>query len=187
MRCGSGLDTFAGEKGRVVRLKKWFVLFMEKGKERLIDARLTAKGYTIYCPLVYRDRRNMNGIYRNVQIEPLFPTYMFLHMAIDGDWINLNVFGEFLQVLKGVDGYPAILGNDIIALLRAHENAQGVHDVTSWRYRKGDCVAPKKGPFKDFEAIIEETNSEKRAVKLSLWLLGRKTEVLMSEADIRPV
>ena len=172
-------------------MKRWYVLHVETGREQTIDANLTAKQYETYCPLVFRDQRKFSRRPMNI-VEALFPAYAFIQMDEDGDWEGVKVFGEMVQVLRGPDGYPEPIADDIIDLLKSRENEQGVHTVTAWRYRPGDKVVIKRGVpdgLKGREVIIEEIRNQLQARKLSvnIEIFGTVQKIDLKESDVEPV
>ena len=51
-------------------------------------------------------------------------------------------------------------------------------------YLVGETVKVNDGPFKGFEGVIEEVNREKRKLKVSVKIFGRKTPLELDNSQV---
>jgi transcriptional antiterminator NusG len=85
-----------------------------------------------------------------------------------------NVLG-FLGETKGNEKPLPIREGEMKRLLGVVDELADVPEDVQIPYLVGDAVKVTDGPFNGFEAIIEEVNNEKKKLKVSVKIFGRKT------------
>lgn len=128
---------------------QWYAAYTYPRHEKKVAEYLGWSGIESFLPL-YKDARSWKNGLRVVVERPLFPSYVFVHVAP----------GESLRILRTpsvaslvtVAGVPASLPNSEIESLKA-----GVSQLNMEPHpylRKGDRVAVKSGPFAGQEGIL---------------------------------
>jgi transcriptional antiterminator NusG len=85
-----------------------------------------------------------------------------------------NVLG-FLGETKATSVPMPIRPTEIKALLGTIDELADVPVDVPIPYVVGDAVKVSDGPFSGFDAIVEEVNDEKKKLKVSVKIFGRKT------------
>lgn len=167
--------------------KKWFVMRVISGQERKIREHLlleinrsgldsviaqilvpTEKVYTI-----------KNGK-KTIKEKNLFPGYLYLEADEKG------MSAEVIQQLRQVQGNLGFLGGKTPETLRNSE-VQKLLGKADEMLEAGETLAEPfivneevkiiDGPFNDFNGTIEEINTEKKKLKVTVKIFGRKTPV----------
>jgi transcriptional antiterminator RfaH len=156
--------------------KFWYLVCSKPRQERLAQENLERQGYKTYLPLVRQTRRRAHR--RVTAIEPLFSRYLFIHLDTEKDnWSPIrSTVGVSTLVRFGTQ--PTRVPDSLINELQAHESPDGIHDLPSRNFRKGQKVRIEEGPFAGYEAIWLAGNGKERA-QILLTLMGReiKTEI----------
>ena len=138
---------------------QWFAAYTYPRHEKKVAEYLGWSGIESFLPVYKEARRWKNGL-RVVVERPLFPSYIFVHVAP----------GESLKILRTpsvaslvtVAGVPAALPNHEIESLRA-----GVDQLNLEPHpylKKGDRVRVKTGPFAGQEGILVIHKNQWRVV-----------------------
>ena len=118
------------------------------------------------------------GNKKDIKEKVLFSGYVFVRCKLVGEvqaqLANTTNVVNFLmgRVTKKPEPLPddqiaAMLGN-VDERIDAQENSQ----VT---FMVGETIKVNDGPFKDFDGVIEEISEEKKKLKVSVKIFGRKT------------
>ena len=85
-----------------------------------------------------------------------------------------NVLG-FLSASKGSQTPMPLSEAEVSHMLGTVDVMQDVPEDIVIPYEVGENVKVTDGPFKDFDAVVEEVNNEKRKLKVRVKIFGRKT------------
>ena len=129
---------------------------------------LQSRGLEAYLPTV-RVRRNAR-----TKIKPFFSCYLFARFD-PVDVFPAMCWTPGLRRVVGFDGQLAVVPDQIISSIRRH--VAGMAEVTypAHRYKRGDRVAIESGPFRDFEAIFDQSLSSGDRVRVLMEFMGRWT------------
>lgn len=115
----------------------------------------------------------------------LYPGYLFIEAAMTK---------EVYSAIKSVNGVVDIMGTKDKAIpLRPAEIRQILQQVDEsiekdeenmTPFIKGEKVKVTDGPFKDFNAVVEEVLDDKKKLKVSVMIFGRKTIVELNFVQI---
>ena len=152
-------------------MKHWYALYTKPKMEHQVSTILGKKGIPTYLPLMeVPDKKRQTWVQ-----QPFFPCYLFAQA-------DLSVVGEGalawtpgLRRLVGFGGEPAIVGDDIIALLQRRLAEKRGRRLLDERFRHGERVMIKTEPFQGFEAVFDETLSASGRVRVLVNFLGRQT------------
>lgn len=142
---------------------KWYLVKTKPRYEGRIVARLREAGFETIFPLIRRKSRKGSAF----ELRPLFPTYLFVHFALE----QLRTIRYTRGVAKVVSfgPEPEQVGDDIVSAVRQRMDEQGIVTLVprpkSWK--PGDRIRIGEGPFEGLEAIfLEELPDRDRVVLL---------------------
>jgi transcription antitermination factor NusG len=154
----------------------WYAAYTRANHERCVARELAERGVQNYLPQ-YESVRKWKD--RQVALPtPLFPGYVFVHIALQNKLQVLQVPG--VAWLVSFAGKPAPVPAEdferISGLLR-----QGLRATPHPYLQAGRRVRVCSGPFEGLEGIIVRRNNRKRLV-ISLELIQRSIAVDLEEA-----
>ncbi len=139
---------------------KWHVLYTKPRTEKKVAERLSANGFTIYCPLI-RTLRQWRDRKKKVQL-PMFPSYIFAltnereRQALIQDPGVLN----FVYWL----GKPAIVRDKEMEAIKKIAVSGDEVCVEGFKPEKGQFVTIPSGPFKGLTGRVDKLDSRKVVV-----------------------
>lgn len=172
------------------KAKKWYVVKAISGKEKKVKEQLelevsrlklqnnisqvlipTEKVYQIRAGKKVSKERNY------------FPGYVLIEAILEGEIPHIirnipNVLG-FLGAEKGGNPVPLRMAEVKRILGKVDELAEISEEINT-PFIVGESVKVIDGPFNSFTGVIEEINSEKKKLKVSVKIFGRKTPVELS-------
>ena len=121
-----------------------------------------------------------NGKKKHVQ-KKMFPGYVMVKMYLtDDSWY-------VVRNTNGVTGFVGP-GSKPIPLSDAEVRAMGVENVQiKVDVAVGDSIIITSGPFESFVGTVEEVNTERQKVKVSVSLFGRDTSVELDFVQIKKI
>lgn len=160
---------------------RWYAACTSANREKRIADQLRVRGVENFLP-VYQSRRKWKD--RRVTLEmPLFPGYVFIHIALRERLTVLQVPGVARFV--GFDGTPAALPDAEMERLRSGLE-KGMHAVPHPGLRIGQRVRIKSGPMAGLEGILQRHKGQARLI-VSLELIERSMALEIDRADIEPM
>jgi transcriptional antiterminator NusG len=173
---------------------KWYVVNVYSGfEQRVLEA--------IYDTAKKRDLSSMFGeilvpteevveIKKGEKVKSerkFFPGYILVQMTLtDETWHLVRGISKVSGFL-GARGKPLPLSTAEVQRImkRVEDSANNIkHTIT---YEVGDTVTVCDGPFASFQGVIEEVESDKERVKVSVSIFGRSTNVDLSFAQIEKI
>ncbi len=116
--------------------------------------------------------RNGKGSLRK---RSLFLVYVFVEARLKGDVAHtLRFMPNVLGFLGGLDEPTPVPQRDINRMLGSVEETEFEENLDC-PYLVNDTVKVMEGPFSGFSGVIEEVNLEKRKLKVTVKIFGRKT------------
>jgi transcription antitermination factor NusG len=161
---------------------QWYIFQSKARKEDLLCEQLRIRDIETFFPRLHVQPVNP----RSRKIRPYFPGYVFGRVDLDEvgrsllDWIP-GAIG-----IVNFGGEPAPVPDHLVAALREHlvlVNASS--RKASEKYRPGDVVAIRGGPFAGYEAIFDVHLPGRDRVEVLLKLLkGQQIRVELPAKDI---
>ncbi len=170
--------------------KKWYVLRAISGKEKkvkeLIESEIAHLNMEEYVSQVLIPTEKIYQIRNGKKISKersFFPGYILIEAALVGEVPHIlrnisNVLG-FLGTEQGGDPTPLRMSEVNRILGTVDELAESEEEINI-PYIVGENVKVIDGPFNSFSGVIEEVNEEKKKLKVSVKIFGRKTPVELS-------
>lgn len=159
---------------------KWYALYTNGRHEKKVAQLLTSRHFNCYLPM-YRSVRRWQDRRKEIDL-PLFPGYVFVHIALRSRLQALTVPGVVRIVT--FDGKPAPVADCEIQALR--QGLSCASDVKPHPYLKvGKRVRVRSGPFAGMQGILVRRKHAYRLV-LSLDLIMRSLSVEVDESEVEP-
>lgn len=151
----------------------WYLLRTKPREEWRAKEHLENQAFTTYLPvLVHKSHRQ----------EPLFPGYIF--MGKPADDVSLHTIRSTRGVLNfvrfGIE--LATAPHQLIEEIQTIE--QLYRDVP--KFKSGQSVECKTGPFAGLQAIFQAENGQDRCVIL-LKILNAEREIIVNQGDLKAV
>ena len=176
-------------------VKKWYVLRAVSGKEKKVKQHIESEigrlKLTQYVAQVLIPMEKYIQIKNGKKINKersYFPGYVLIEAAL---------VGELPHVLKNIPGVIGFLGSkkgDDPVPLRASEANRILGKVDELsesdaemniKFLVGETIKIIDGPFNSFIGTIEEVNDEKKRLKVSVKIFGRKTPLELSYMQVK--
>ncbi len=150
----------------------WYAIYTKPNAEDSTTHLLNNAGIETLNPKI-RTRKYMRKKYTEV-IEQLFPCYVFASFDIEKH-------GHMIKYTRGVKyivgkEHPIIVHREIIKAIEERMEDGIVKQVIE-RFRRGERVLIKEGPFKDFCGIFERDVSGRERALILLEAIQSKLEI----------
>lgn len=174
--------------------KKWYVVRAISGQEKkvkqYIEVEINRLKLNDYVSQVLIPTEKFIQIRNGKKIQKersFYPGYVLIEAALVGEVAHVikNVTGVigFLGETKRGEAVPMRLSEVNRILGKVDELTESESVVTS-NYVVGESVKVINGPFNGFNGIIEEINDEKKKIKVTVKIFGRKTPVELSFGEV---
>ncbi|HEY5790780.1 MAG TPA: transcriptional activator RfaH, partial [Gammaproteobacteria bacterium] len=133
-------------------MKHWHLVHTKPRQEARAAENLGRQGYAVYLPLALALRRRRGKPERLV--EPLFPRYLFIRLEPGVDnWAPLRSTLGVSRVVRFTEE-AAVVPDDLIAALRAHEDESGLCNLQLAPPQEGDRVLVVEGSLAGLEGVF---------------------------------
>ena len=144
-------------------MKQWFVVNTKPKNENRASHNLETAGYEVLNPKL-RVRKYKEGRFVDV-IEAMFPNYIFVKFHPVDDF-HMVKYARGVRTIVILGGRIVPLQEELIGFIRG-KLVEGVARVGKKKYRKGEKIIIKDGPFKGLNGIFErELEGEERVMIL---------------------
>lgn len=169
--------------------KKWYVVRAISGSEKkikeYIENEISRLNLNDFVSQVLIPTEKVYQIRKGKKISKernYFPGYILIEAVLTGEIPHIikNITGVigFLGT-KGEEPSPLRLSEVNRILGKVDELAEKDEEI-SMPFYVGETVKVIDGPFNTFSGIIEDVNDEKKKLKVSVKIFGRKTPVELS-------
>jgi transcription antitermination factor NusG len=159
----------------------WYVAYTRANHERRVANQLAERGVENFLPQ-YESVRKWKD--RKVRLQmPLFPGYLFVHIALQNRLKVLQVPG--VACLVGFAGRPVAVAEEEFARIRGILN-QGFAAEPHPYLQAGRRVRVHSGPFEGVKGIVVRRKNRSRLV-ISLELIQRAMSVDVEETCLEPL
>jgi len=152
-------------------MKHWYALYTKPKMEYQVSTLLDKKGIPTYLPIMEVPDQKRQGWVK----QPFFPCYLFAQADLDVVGRGALAWTPGLRRLVSFGGEPAVVGDDVIAVLQKRLVEKRGRRLLDERFRPGERVVIKAEPFQGLEAVFAETLSASGRVRVLLNFLGRQT------------
>jgi len=146
------------------KIKKWYALYTKPRWEKKVDNILLQKGIESWCPVQKVERQWSDR--KKIIHDPLFKSYVFVHIAEDDRLVVLQTDGvlNFVHYLNK----PAVIRDEEIGLIKSYllEEKANISVQSLHAFKENDKVIIKQGVFMDNTGTVLRPGSKKVYVKL---------------------
>lgn len=164
--------------------KKWYVVKAISGKEKkakeYIEGEMAKRGWSADVPQVLVPTEKVYAI-RNgkkvVKERNFFPGYVLIEADLRDEIIPViqNV-SNVLDFLRESNGKPIPMRqSEINRILGKMDDQVDALEGNGDTFLVGEPVKVIDGPFSSFAGVVEEVNDEKKKLKVTVKIFGRKT------------
>lgn len=182
------------QKPKAELVRKWYVVRAISGQEKKVKQyievevnRLKLTDYIVQVLIPTEKIIQVRNGKKVAKERSFYPGYVLLEAALVGEIPHMiknlpGVIG-FLGETKGGAPVPMRLAevNRILGKVDELSEAEGTMSVS---YLVGESVKVINGPFNGFNGVIEEINEEKKKIKVTVKIFGRKTPVELGFGEV---
>jgi len=175
-------------------MKKWYVVHTQTGSEEKVKLALLHRLDTsaikeqfgeILIPT--EQVSEVRGGKKKISERKFFPGYILVEMELnENTWL-------FVRTTPGATGFigmgkqPSSLTQEEVDNIMRRTVETQAKPSPKTHFRKGEAVRIIEGPFLNFNGTIEDVNSEKQKIKVSVSIFGRSTPVELEFWQIEKV
>ena len=173
--------------------KKWYVVKAITGKEKkvkeYIESEIKRLNLQDLIPTVLIPTEKFYEVKNGKKVSKernYLPGYILIEAVLVGEVVHVikntpNVIG-FL----GTKGEPDPLRpQEVQRILGKVDELQTMGAANDVTFMVGQSVVVSDGPFSTFNGVIEEVNEEKKKLKVSVKIFGRKTPLELSFFQVK--
>ena len=171
---------------------QWYVVHaysgMEKAAERNIVERITRAGmqskFGRFLVPTEEVVEIKNGQKKTTE-RRFFPGYVLVEMVMDDEtWHLVKHTNKVTGFVGGAKNRPAPISEEEVQKIVNQMQVGTDKPRHKVEFETGEYVRVKDGPFTDFNGTVEEVNSEKNKVRVSVTIFGRATPVELEFSQI---
>ncbi len=163
--------------------KKWYVVRAVSGKEKkakeYIEGEMAKRGWTELVPQVLIPTEKVFTV-RNgkkvVKDRQFFPGYVLIEADLRDEIIPvIQNLPNVLDFLRDSGKPMAMRPAEANRILGKMDDQLEALDGTSDAFIVGETVTVADGPFSSFSGVVEEVDDDKKKLKVTVKIFGRKT------------
>jgi transcriptional antiterminator NusG len=174
--------------------KKWYVVKAISGKEKkakeYIESEMAKRGWSEDVPTVLIPTEKVYSI-RNgkkvVKDRSYFPGYVLIEADLRDEIIpviqNVPNVLDFLRESGGGKPIP-MRQHEINRILGKMDDQIEALDGKGETFIVGEPVKVIDGPFSSFAGVVEEVNTEKKKLKVTVKIFGRRTPLELNYSQV---
>lgn len=174
--------------------KKWYVVRAISGQEKKVKQyieveimRLKLNDYVSQVLIPTEKVIQIRNGKKTTKERSFYPGYVL---------IEANLAGEVAHVIKNITGVIGFLGetkggnpvpmriSEVNRILGKVDELVESEGTVATHYTVGESVKVINGPFNGFNGVIEEVMEDKRKIKVTVKIFGRKTPVELNFGEV---
>lgn len=174
--------------------KKWYVVRAISGQEKKVKqyieveiSRLKLSDYVSQVLIPTEKVIQIRNGKKTTKERSFYPGYVLIEANLTGEVPHVikNITGVigFLGETKGGNPVPMRISEVNRILGKVDELVESEGTVTT-HYTVGENVKVINGPFNGFNGVIEEVMEDKRKIKVTVKIFGRKTPVELNFGEV---
>lgn len=161
--------------------ERWYVLRSKPHKERALYQYAISKEFEVFYPRIRVNPVNP----RSRKIRPYFPGYMFIHVDLDEVGLSSLMYMPLSLGLVKFGNEPAPVPDPVVKRLQNHISNLFKQKFEERKFRAGDKVLIRDGPFEGYDAIFDIHLSGRERVRVLIEMLtGRPVGVELDPRSI---
>ncbi|MCD6229132.1 MAG: transcription termination/antitermination protein NusG [Candidatus Omnitrophota bacterium] len=165
-------------------MKKWYIVHTLSGAEEKAKANLEARikafnmGELIDRIIIPKEQITEVRLGKRRLLERKFlPGYILIHMEMNEDsWLFVKKTPGIASFIGPSRKPLPIPEEEVDKILKKAEESKS-KPAPKVTFEKGETVRVVEGPFVNFTGVVEEVNTEKGKLKVSVSIFGRTTPV----------
>ena len=153
--------------------QKWYVIYTKPSSEDIARDHLVRKDIHVFLPKIRECRYSSKG--EKAKIKPLFPNYLFAHMAYPKDYYTV-IWAKGVKRIVGNGKEPIPLDDSVVGYFQKQTEKKGFIQPSP-RLKTGDTVRVRNGPLEGLTGIIDGSTDEKGRIKVLMDFLKEGTRV----------
>ncbi len=153
--------------------QKWYVIYTKPCSEDIARDHLERKDVQVFLPKIRECRYSSKG--EETKIKPLFPNYLFAHMAYPDDYYAV-IWAKGVRRIVGDGTEPIPLDDSIVDFLKSRSEETGFIQPSP-QLKIGDAVRVRNGPLEGLIGVIDGSIDEKGRIKVLMDFLKEGTRV----------
>ena len=168
---------------------QWFVVRVQSGREeqvrdglkrRVRSAGLKEKVTNVVVPT--EKVTEIRSGRKAIRDKKLYPGYLMIQMVQDDGEPNKDAWfliretpgiGDFLGLKEPIP----MAEHEVNRMLNQQVDDEEAKPQFKIEFQKGDAIRVREGAFENFEGIVEEINSQRGLVTVTITIFGRATRV----------
>lgn len=164
--------------------KKWFAIYVKSRSEKKVHEQLDDIGIESFLPLITRVKQ-WSDRKKKVE-EPLFRSYLFVHIS-DSDYYNvLNVNGVVKYIC--FEKKAVVVPENQITAIKRYISDTDLHDIEfdNVELKEGEMVRIKSGQMKDLIGRFVTIKGKHRVI-IDIEVVGQSLPVNIARSNIEAV
>lgn len=163
-------------------MKRWFALYVQPRKEKVVEQELLKRGYEIYLP-IKQELRQWKDRKRIIEV-PLIPSYVFMNIEEKEVWdiVRINGCVKFIWF----NGKPCPIPDDQIDSIKLLLAKNVEIEQTSINPSSGDLVRIIEGNFTGLVGVFLH-KKEKKNFAVRITSLGIDLTITIDESKFELV
>jgi len=153
--------------------QEWYVIYTKPSSEDIAREYLERKDIHVFLPKIQECRYSSKG--EEAKIKPLFPNYLFAHMAYPDDYYTV-IWSKGVKRIVGDGTEPIPLDDSVVRFFQKQAEEKGFIQPSP-RLKVGDTVRVRNGPLAGVIGIIDGSIDEKGRIKVLMDFLKEGTRV----------
>ena len=173
--------------------KKWYVVRAISGKEKkakeYIEGEVAKRGWQEIVPQVLVPTEKVYTIKNGKKVlkeRNFFPGYVLVEAVMSKEVASvIQNLPDVLDFLREVEGLPSPMRQSEINRIMGNMDDQvdsGAGIVE--KFIIGEPVKVIDGPFNSFSGVVEEVNEDKKKLKVTVKIFGRKTPLELGFSQV---
>lgn len=174
--------------------RKWYVVRAISGQEKKVKqyielevSRLKLEEFVSQVLIPTEKVIQIRNGKKTTKERSFYPGYVLIEANLSGEIPHLikNITGVlgFLGETKGGNPVPMRM-SEVNRILGKVDELVESEGTVSTNYRVGESVKVINGPFNGFNGVIEEVMEDKRKIKVTVKIFGRKTPVELNFGEV---
>ena len=165
-------------------IKEWFVIYVKSRSEKKVSKQLDDIGIESFLPLITRIKQ-WSDRKKKVE-EPLFRSYIFVHISLS-DYYNVLNVANVVKFVSFEKKPVAVPENQIIAI-KKYICDTDLHEIEceDLDLKEGELVRIKTGQMKDLIGRFIEIKGKHRVV-INIEAVGQSLPINISRSNIEKI